>query len=99
MQSMYNRGKTDKYRGLLAFFLKNFCPCVFGYRIVTRSTIGFKITMCSGTTCMYNSFWYFFPVKMTDFLNVIVILKCGGTTVSNRSDVLIIGDRVPLSGR
>src|SRR5699024_9947369 len=71
MVSVNNSGKTNKNRGLFSFLLEDLGPGILGYRFVTHGAICFKVAVGTGTASVGDSFRHLFPVKVTDFFNVV----------------------------
>src|SRR5690606_36097275 len=96
--TVYNGRKPHKDRRLLFGIGKNFCPCIFTYRVISQLAITFEITMGSGASCMHHPFRNTLPVKMGHLFEKLVIFHRGWTSVAHGTRTLVVIHRMSLPG-
>ncbi len=99
MRAMYDRRKSDEDRGLFSRLLEQLGAGVFRNGLVPGFPVGLKNTVGSGSPRMNDPLRNAFTVKVGNLLQVMVIFQRTGPPATNRSDVLVVRDRMPLTGR
>src|SRR5690554_1874143 len=97
MFSMDNRRETDKNRRLLIGVGEDLCPGIFTYGVIPYFSITFKITVSSSSACMYYPLGDSFSIEMGHLLDKLVIFQSSGASVADRTQALVVINRMALS--
>src|SRR5688500_9805331 len=62
--TMDHGGEANKYRCSFTFFLKEFSPGIFRYRLSVNCTVCLKVAMCACASCVHHALWNTLAVEV-----------------------------------